>query len=79
MHILPAKSGHIIVSDGVATDPIKVQKIATWLTPSSTRDMQSFLGFASYYRQFICDYSVTAKPLYRLTEKNCPFKWTNEC
>ena len=37
------------------------------------------MGFASYYRRFIKDFAVVAKPLHRLTEKGAQFKWTAEC
>ena len=45
--------GHVISRDGVATDPSKLEKVANWPTPNSTREIQQFLGFARYYRRFI--------------------------
>ena len=41
--------GHIISRDGVATDPDKTAKVATWPVPTTKKDTQQFLGFASYY------------------------------
>jgi len=63
----------------VAVDPDKIKKVATWPTPNSTKEVQSFLGFASYYSRFIQDFAEMAKPLHRLTERGVPFKWTAEC
>ena len=41
--------------------------------------MQSFLGFCNFYRRFIREYGVTARPLTALTKKEAPFTWTDEC
>ena len=68
--------GHIVSRKGIATDPSKVQKVETWPTPSSSREVQQFLGFTSYYRRFIKDFALIAKPLHKLTERNCVFRWT---
>lgn len=37
------------------------------------------MGFLNFYRKFLKDLSRTAQPLYELTKKEVPFKWTNEC
>ena len=37
--------------------------------------MQSFLGFANFYRRFIKGFSELAKPLYELAKKNTPWNW----
>ena len=33
-----------------AMDPVKVAGIADWPIPSTVKDVQSFLGFANFYR-----------------------------
>ena len=71
--------GHIISRDGVATDPEKTAKVATWPVPTCKRETQQFLGFANYYRRFIKDFAQLARPLHRLTEKTAPFTWNGEC
>ena len=45
--------GHVVSAQGVAADPAKLSKVASWPQPQSQRDVQQFLGFASYYRRFI--------------------------
>ena len=40
--------GDIISREGVATDPSKTEKVATWPTPTSILEVRQFLGFASY-------------------------------
>lgn len=57
--------------------PRKVQTIVDWITPSSVRDVQCFLGFASFYRIFIKFYFKLAAPLISLTHKD-KFKWTDD-
>ena len=71
--------GHIVSDEGIATDPSKVESVKTWPIPKTKRDVRSFLGTCSYYRRFIQDFAAIARPLHSLTEKNCTFKWTQEC
>ena len=71
--------GHIISREGVATDPQKTAKVKIWPTPTSTKEVQQFLGFASYYRRFIKYFADIARPLYRLTERGAAFRWSPEC
>ena len=71
--------GHIISDAGVSTDPNKTKCIEMWPTPMNVRDVRAFLGLCGYYRRFVYKFSEIAKPLHKLTEKNCPFVWTEEC
>ena len=71
--------GHIVSEKGVAADPAKTEKVASWPTPTTCRQVQQFLGLANYYRRFVQGFATISKPLHRLTEKNHPFKWTMEC
>ena len=41
----------------------KVKAIKEWKTPTKVKDVESFLGFANFYRQFIKDFSHIAVPL----------------
>ena len=61
--------GHVVSAQGVAADPAKLSKVASWPQPQSQRDVQQFLGFASYYRRFIKDFAVIARPLHHLTRR----------
>jgi hypothetical protein len=49
------------------------------MPPTTVLEIQSFIGLAGYYCQFIKDFSKIAKPMTKLLEKNKAFKWTNEC
>ena len=70
--------GHIIGVNGITMDPKKTKVIHNRGKPQTLKELQSFLGFANYYRDFIQDYSLMALPLTRLTKKDAPFRWDNE-
>ena len=56
--------GHWISSEGVSTDEVKASSILKWPLPKNIRDVRSFLGLASYYRKFVWNYALIAKPLF---------------
>jgi hypothetical protein len=71
--------GVIVSPDGIAMDPSKIQAILKWPVPMKIRDLQSFLGFANFYRRFIDNYSGIVIPLTRLLRKDTPWKWSPRC
>ena len=66
--------GLIIITEGVKMNSAKVSTIVKWLTLVNIKDVQSFLGFANFYRRFIYGYSKLASPLTCLTKKDVPFE-----
>ncbi|MBW0591291.1 hypothetical protein O181_131006, partial [Austropuccinia psidii MF-1] len=46
--------------------------------PQNKKEIQSFLGFAGYYRQKIKDFASIARPLYKLCDKDTVFEITVE-
>jgi ribonuclease HI len=70
--------GHVISVGGVSVDPGKVKDVLNWMPPTTALEIQSFLGLAGYYCQFIKDFSKIAKPMTKLLEKNKAFEWTTE-
>jgi Reverse transcriptase (RNA-dependent DNA polymerase) len=42
--------GHMIGPNGLQMDPAKVKVIQDWPEPRKVKDIQSFLGFANFYR-----------------------------
>lgn len=68
--------GLVVTPDGLQMDDSKVTAIREWCTPKSVKDVQTFLGFANYYRRFIKNFSRIATPLRDLLLKNVVFKWS---
>lgn len=71
--------GLIISHNEVRMDPVKVKGLAEWSTPTTVKQVQSFLGFGNFYRRFIKDFSTIARPLYDLTKKGIQWNWTEAC
>jgi len=61
--------GYIIGREGIKMSQEKVEVVLEWKTPRNLTEVQSFLGFANFYRRFIQDYSRVARPLTELTKK----------
>ncbi|QRV96463.1 Retrotransposable element Tf2 protein [Ceratobasidium sp. AG-Ba] len=70
--------GLIIAPGVVKVDPAKVTKAVDWDTPENVTDIQSFIGFLNFYGDFIEGFRNIAKPLYGLTKKDIPWKWTEK-
>jgi hypothetical protein len=61
----------VIIGDGkIQMDPMKAAGVREWATPRTVKDVQSFLGFLSFYHRFIKGFGDYAKPLMRLTRKD---------
>jgi len=71
--------GFVVNPDGLVMDDSKVKVIRDWPEPKSVKDIQSFLGFANFYRRFIHGYSDIVVPLTRLTRKSVPWNFDNKC
>ena len=59
--------GYVVSKEGIGMDPAKVSSILDWPVPTSVKEVQSFLGFANFYKKFINSYSSLASPLTSLT------------
>jgi len=49
--------GYVLGRNGVRMSQEKVKAVLDWEIPRSLTEVQSFLGFANFYRRFIQDYS----------------------
>jgi hypothetical protein len=45
--------GYRISTSGVVMEGDRVKAVRNWLTPTTVKEVQRFLGFANYYRRFI--------------------------
>ena len=47
--------------------------------PTNQKRVREFLGMLGYYRKFISRFSVAARPMTKLSRKECKFKWSEDC
>ena len=68
--------GHIVSADGIQPDPTNTDKVKNFKPPKTVKEIQQFLGLASYYRRFIKNFAHIAAPLSELTRRDKDFIWT---
>lgn len=61
--------GHLIEEKGVS--------VLEWPVPKNLKALRGFIGLAGYYRRYVKDFGVIARPLTALTNKNA-FVWHDE-
>ncbi|GBG60203.1 hypothetical protein CBR_g3447 [Chara braunii] len=71
--------GHRLSAAGLEPEATKVEVIRNWPHPVNICKLRSFLGPASYYRNFVPHFSIVAHPLSRLTSKNVPYSCDAAC
>jgi hypothetical protein len=77
-HALSINYLGVILEKGVThMDPVKKFGIKDWLTPTSVKDVCSFLDFCNFYRPFIRGFASVARPLNELTRKDTTWTWTD--
>ena len=55
--------GYVVLSQGIRMEDKKIEAVKNWPEPKSVWDIQVFIGFANFYRQFIRGFSKIAAPL----------------
>lgn len=68
--------GFIIEQGQLRPDPEKIRAVLEWPEPATRKQLQRFLRFANFYRQFIENYSRIAAPLSKLTSVKQDFIWS---
>ncbi|KAK3728734.1 hypothetical protein QZH41_002654 [Actinostola sp. cb2023] len=58
--------GHLLSAEGITTDPEKTAAVREWKTPTTVKELRSFLGFVGYYRRFCKNFAAIAGPLHEL-------------
>jgi hypothetical protein len=71
--------GHIISGTSIRADPRKVETFSKLRSPTTGKQLQALLGFASYLRDYIPSYSSIAAPLEAIKNTKVLTEiWTNE-
>jgi hypothetical protein len=69
--------GHIITPMGVKVDQAKIQAMLSWTRPTNISELHGFLGLTGYYRKFVRNYGILARPLTSLLRKG-QFCWNDD-
>jgi len=70
--------GYVISERGVSTDEEKISSVRDWPVPRIKKQVRSFLGFCSYYRKFVKDFSFITNFIF-FNRESYKFKWTELC
>lgn len=65
------------ISEGVRTDPSKVEPMVTWPKPTNIKALRGFLGLSGFYCKVVKDYGKINRSLKELLKKNA-FGWNDE-
>lgn len=64
--------GHIVSTDGIKPNPMKIEAIQKFPIPKTQKDIKSFLGLLGYYRKFIPNFAQLTKPMTSCLKKGKP-------
>ncbi|MBW0586328.1 hypothetical protein O181_126043 [Austropuccinia psidii MF-1] len=74
----PLALGHKVSGHSLAIDQNRVAAVLQKPVPNRIKEMQSFLGFSSYYRNNINNFAHMTSSLYMLCSKDVIFEITKE-
>lgn len=70
--------GYEISSEGVRPGTNKIEAVKRFPIPKNVHEVRQFVGLASYFRKFVQNFSIIARPLTLLTKKNEPWRFGPE-
>ena len=73
--------GHTVDGNGITILEERRKHVLDVLLPKTAKDLKSFLGLVSYYRDHLRDHSTIVQPLYQCITPYIPrnkVKWTKE-
>ena len=80
--VLAAKSVSFLGSDitlnGISMQKDKMSALIDTPVPRNLKELKSALGSFSYYRRWLCKFSLVTERMYGLMKKNTPFIWTDQ-
>ncbi|XP_037944267.1 uncharacterized protein LOC119677070 [Teleopsis dalmanni] len=70
--------GFIIENSSIKPNEEKLKAVRNFPMPRDNKEIQRFVGLTSYFRKFVYNYAVIAKPLSDLLRKNVKFEIKDE-
>lgn len=70
--------GYKISKRGLEIDETKTKCIRDYPIPRNVKQLQKFIGFVNFYRNYIPEFGKIAIPLYKLCKKDVPFVWNDK-
>lgn len=67
--------GYMIDQNGIQPSTLNIKSVINYPILRNAKEVQRFIGLASYFRKFIPKFSIIAKPLYDLLRKDVGFKF----
>lgn len=71
--------GYQISEDGITLSARHTAAILKYKKPNNVVEVQRFIDLVSYFRKFIKDFALKAKPLQSLIKKNVKFNFDEKC
>lgn len=71
--------GHEISRSGIKPTDERIQGVVAAPEPRDKKELKSFLGMVTYNCKFLPNLSSVLCPLYDLTKRDAPWRWTEEC
>lgn len=71
--------GYIISANGITLSERHTKAVQTYPYPRSSLELQRAIGFFNYFRRFIPNFVIKAKPLNNLLRKNTEFLFDDKC
>jgi len=71
--------GYVITHNKATLSPRHTEAINRFKPPTNVQEVQRFLGLTNYFRKFIKDFSLKARPLQNLLRKDIAFCFDDEC
>lgn len=65
--------GHVVENGSIKPSIEKISAVRNFPKPTNVKQVQSFLGLTGFFRKFVPNYAVYAKPLSDLTKKESEF------
>lgn len=70
--------GYVITEEGISPSPENIESVINFPIPQTCKEVHRFVSLASFFRRFIKDFAVIARPLYSLCRKNAEFQFGNK-